>query len=87
MPAGSSQPAAGFGSSATVPARLGTRSAPGRIGEARLEHHLTVTVRVTCDLRMSRRWDETADAWEDLGKGELLIARGLGDTQTRLPLN
>lgn len=45
----------------------------------------TATVRVTCDNRMFRRWDETAGAWE--GNGELLVARGLGDIQARLPLN
>jgi beta-glucosidase len=45
----------------------------------------TVTVRVPCDPRLFRRWDETANSWTALTGGQLLVARGLGDVRSRLP--
>jgi beta-glucosidase len=42
---------------------------------------------VTCDARACRRWDTAAGAWAALpGPGALLVARGLGDVRSRLPL-
>jgi beta-glucosidase len=38
---------------------------------------------VRCDERMWRRWD---DGWADVGGGDLLVARGLGDVRLRLSL-
>ncbi len=47
----------------------------------------SASVTVETDARLWRRWDEAADAWgEPLTGGELLVARGLGDVQARLPL-
>lgn len=44
-------------------------------------------VQVRTDQRMWRRWDAADNAWADLGRrGELLIARGLGDIRAVLPL-
>jgi beta-glucosidase len=37
------------------------------------------TVRVDCDARAFRLWDETASAWTTPAGGTLLVARGLGD--------
>ncbi|WP_344136966.1 beta-glucosidase family protein [Pedococcus bigeumensis] len=47
----------------------------------------SATVEVTTDARLWRRWDTAADAWASLADGgELLVARGLGDIRSRLPL-
>ncbi|MGW2180684.1 fibronectin type III-like domain-contianing protein [Streptomyces sp. NPDC001732] len=45
-----------------------------------------VTVTVACDRRLFRRWDENASTWAPLMRGELLVARGLGDIRARVPL-
>lgn len=46
-----------------------------------------VEVAVPCDPRVWQRWDEESGGWASLsGKGELLIARGLGDIRARLTL-
>lgn len=48
----------------------------------------TATVSVTCDPRMWRRWDVAEAAWTSLdGRGEFLVARGLGDGRARTPSN
>jgi beta-glucosidase len=39
----------------------------------------TRTVRVTCDPRAFRLWDEVASGWVTPSGGTLLVARGLGD--------
>ncbi|MDQ4503465.1 glycoside hydrolase family 3 C-terminal domain-containing protein [Sinomonas sp. ASV322] len=46
----------------------------------------TATVRVACDARLFRRWDEAAAAWAPLAGGELVVARGLGDVKARVSL-
>ncbi len=47
----------------------------------------SVTVDVTSDSRLWRRWDEAAGAWgTPLSGGELLVARGLGDIRARVAL-
>jgi beta-glucosidase len=47
----------------------------------------SATVEVTADARLWRRWDTAADAWASLADGgELLVAHGLGDIRSRLPL-
>nr|WP_238338297.1 glycoside hydrolase family 3 C-terminal domain-containing protein [Pedococcus badiiscoriae] len=44
-------------------------------------------VEVTTDARLWRRWDTAAGTWgAPLSGGELLVARGLGDIRSRLPL-
>ncbi|SDO63117.1 beta-glucosidase [Klenkia soli] len=44
----------------------------------------TAQVTVTCDPRVLRRWDGAGWVAED--RGELMLARGLGDIRLRLPL-
>ncbi|MFF1385262.1 glycoside hydrolase family 3 C-terminal domain-containing protein [Arthrobacter sp. NPDC058288] len=47
----------------------------------------TVTVRVPCEERLRRRWNEATDAWESLAAGaQLILARGLGDIRARVSL-
>ena len=47
----------------------------------------SATVTVSCERRLWRRWDSTANGWAWLADGgELLVARGLGDVRHRLPL-
>ena len=47
----------------------------------------TAAVRVRCDDRLLRRWDDAAGTWAPLaGGGELVLARGLGDVRARVPL-
>jgi beta-glucosidase len=41
-------------------------------------------VTVQTDARMWRRWDTSAGGWADLGGGQLLVARGLGDVRAVL---
>ncbi|MBO1269001.1 glycoside hydrolase family 3 protein [Arthrobacter cavernae] len=53
---------------------------------SRVETGETAAVRVGCDGRLFRRWDEAENAWKPLNDGELIIARGLGDVRARLPL-
>lgn len=43
-------------------------------------------VRILCDGFLFRRWDERPRASISVKRGELLIARGLGDIRERLPL-
>lgn len=46
-----------------------------------------VEVEIATDARLWRRWDTAAGEWgTPLTGGELLVARGLGDIRTRLPL-
>lgn len=46
-----------------------------------------VEVEIATDARLWRRWDTAAGEWgAPLTGGELLVARGLGDIRTRLPL-
>ncbi|MCW2810141.1 MAG: glycosyl hydrolase [Friedmanniella sp.] len=67
-----------------------TESEPVRLvgwSAVTLEPGASAAVAVETDARLWRRWDEPADAWgEPLTGGELLVARGLGDIQARLPL-
>jgi beta-glucosidase len=45
------------------------------------------SVEVATDARLWRRWDTEAGRWgAALTGGELLVARGLGDIRSRLPL-
>ena len=45
----------------------------------------SVEIPVTCDPRMWRAWDTAAGRWNRIdGRGELLVARGLGDIRLRL---
>jgi beta-glucosidase len=42
-------------------------------------------VEVRADVRLRRRWDTAAARWDRLsGRGELLVARGLGDIRARI---
>lgn len=47
----------------------------------------TVTVSVTTDARLWRRWDTARGSWGTLPPGgQLLVARGLGDVRATLDL-
>jgi beta-glucosidase len=52
-----------------------------------LEAGASERVTVKADARMWRRWNTETSRWEALrGRGELLIARGLGDVRATLPV-
>ena len=54
---------------------------------ATVEPGAEATVLVPLDQRMWRRWDEPSNSWRRLaGRGELLIARGLGDIRDSIDL-
>jgi beta-glucosidase len=53
--------------------------------ELTVEPRATSRVVVEVDKRMWRRWDSQAASWDMLsGRGQLLIARGLGDIRATL---
>ena len=52
-----------------------------------LEPDAAATVLITPEPRMWRRWDEDSHSWRQLSeRGELLVARGLGDIRTSVDL-
>ena len=54
---------------------------------ATVEPGAEATVLVPLDQRLWRRWDEAANGWRRLsGRGELLVARGLGDIRDSIDL-
>lgn len=56
-------------------------------GSATVQAGGSAEVEVSTDSRLWRRWDTAAGEWgTPLTGGELLVARGLGDIRTRLPL-
>ncbi|MBC3194890.1 glycoside hydrolase family 3 C-terminal domain-containing protein [Pseudonocardia sp. C8] len=44
-------------------------------------------VRVHCDPRFQRRWDEETRSWIPLRHGVIVIARGLGDVRVTIPVS
>jgi beta-glucosidase len=47
-----------------------------------------VTVEIATDPRMWRRWDTGTGGWSELaGRGQLLLARGLGDIRATIDLD
>lgn len=56
-------------------------------GSATVEPGAEATAMVPLDQRLWRRWDEGSSSWRQLsGRGELLIARGLGDIRDSIDL-
>lgn len=51
-----------------------------------LEPSGSARVRVLCDGRLFRSWDQDLRSWVALTHGELLVARGLGDIRARTPV-
>ena len=51
-----------------------------------LEPSGSARVRVLCDGRLFRSWDQDLRSWVALTHGELLVARGLGDIRARIPV-
>ena len=46
----------------------------------------TTPVRVECDERMWRTWEDGTSSWRVLSGGALMVARGLGDVRQRIDI-
>ena len=57
------------------------------VAGSRVEAGQTTSVRVSCDSRLFRHWEEAENTWKPLNDGELIIAHELGDVRARLPLS